>query len=325
MEKAIKNDANYGDGMYLKVLGCGSALPKPGHQHSSQVLRLREKVYMIDCGEGTQIQLLRFGSSWTNLHRIFITHLHGDHCLGLPGLLSSMSMSGLEHPVHIYGPEGIESYVRYIIDTFCREDGERIIPHTIDHRTSQIIYEDNSLSVTSIPLKHRVACVGYRFDEKPKLRHINREMADFYQIPIAYFGLLKQGQDFQKEDGTIVPNHLVTSTPRDPYSFAYCSDTCFYPPVIDIVNGVDLLYHEVTFQADMTKRAAETLHSTSADAAQVAMEAQVGHLLIGHYSARYSNRNDVQTLLHESQSIFPSTIAAEDGLTIDFAELRKLL
>lgn len=322
MEMSLKSDRNYGDGMYLTVLGCGSALPKPGHQHSSQVLRLRDKVYMIDCGEGTQMQLLRFGNSWTNLHRIFITHLHGDHCLGLPGLLSSMSMSGLDHPVHIYGPEGIEEYVRYIINTFCRDDSDRIIPHTVDHSTSQIIYEDHSLTVTSIPLRHRIACVGYRFDEKPKLRHINREMADFYQIPIAYFGLLKQGEDFQKADGSIVPNHLVTKAPRQAYSFAYCSDTCFHPPVIDIVKGVDLLYHEATFSNRQSQRAAETLHSTTTDAAKIAKAAEVAHLLIGHYSARYAHPQDVQMLLKETQTIFPNSIVAEDGLTIDFAQLR---
>ena len=324
MQTAVMNDANFGDGMYLKVLGCGSALPKPGQQHSSQLLRLREKVYMIDCGEGTQMQLLRFGGSWANLHRIFITHLHGDHCLGLPGLLSSMSLSGLDHPVHIYGPEGIEAYVRFIVETFCRDDAERIIPHQIDHRQVQTVYEDHSLLVTSFPLKHRVPCIGYRFDEKPKSRHIDREMCDFYQIPIAYFGLLKQGADFQREDGTVIPNHKVTKSPRAPYSFAYCSDTAYFPPIVETIKGVDLLYHEATLGAKMTERAAETLHSTTTDAATIAQQAEVGHLLIGHYSARYASPALVQELLKETQALFPPTLAAEEGLTIDFQKLRTL-
>ncbi|MDO5016894.1 MAG: ribonuclease Z [Porphyromonas sp.] len=314
---------NFGDGMYLTVLGCGSAIPKPGHQHSSQVLRLRDKVFMIDCGEGTQMQLLRYGVSWANLHRIFITHLHGDHCLGLPGLLSTMTMSGLDHPVHIYGPEGIEEYVRFIIDLFCREDADRLIPHTVDHKSTTTIYDDHSVTVTAFPLRHRVACVGYRFDEKPKLRHINREMTDFYGVPISQFGLLKQGQDYTSPDGNIIANARLTHTPRAPFSFAYCSDTAFSKEVVNAVRGVDLLYHEATFEADMGKRAKETRHSTSLDAATVAKDAQVGHLLIGHFSARYSTRGMVEKLLQESQTLFDNTIAAEDGMTLDFQELRQ--
>lgn len=316
-------ECNYGDGMYLKVLGCGSAMPKPLHQHSAQMLRLRDKHFLIDCGEGTQMQLLRFGSSWANLHRIFISHMHGDHCLGLPGLLSSMSMSGLDHPVHIYGPAGIDEYVAFILKTFCREDADRIFAHVVDHTQRSVVYEDHSISVTAFPLKHRVATVGYRFDEKPKQRHLNREMADFYGVPMAYFGLIKQGQDYEKEDGTIIKNEMITIAPRAPYSYAYCSDTAYLSSVAEAVQGVDLLYHETTFGAEMISRANETLHSRSVDAARVATEAEVGHLLIGHYSARYSSRAMVQELLQEAQAVFPRTIAAEDGLTLDFQTLRE--
>lgn len=318
-------EVNCGEGMYLKVLGCGSAMPKPLQQHSAQMLRLRDKHFLIDCGEGTQMQLLRFGCSWGNLHRIFISHMHGDHCLGLPGLLSSMSMSGLDHPVHIYGPQGIEEYIDFILRTFCREDADRIFPHVVDHTQRSIVYEDHSVTVSAFPLKHRIATVGYRFDEKPKLRHLNREMADFYGVPVAYFGLIKQGEDYIKDDGTVIENHLITTAPRAPYSYAYCSDTAYLRSVSEAVKGVDLLYHETTFGADMVKRANETQHSRSVDAARVANEAGVGHLLIGHYSARYSNRAMVQELLKETQEIFPRSIAAEDGLTLDFQELREKL
>lgn len=318
-------DVNRGDGMYIKVLGCGSAIPKPLHQHSAQMLSLREKNFLIDCGEGTQMQLQKYGATWANLHRIFISHMHGDHCLGLPGLLSTMSMSGLEHPVHIYGPEGIEEYVTFIINTFCRDDADRIIPHVVDHMSSSVIYEDHSISVTAFPLKHRIPCVGFRFDEKTKLRHIDREMADFYGVPVAYFGLIKQGEDYCKEDGTIIKNHLITKTPRSPYSYAYCSDTAYMPSVIEAVRGVDLLYHEATFGADMEKRAKETQHSRSVDAASIASQAGVGHLLIGHYSARYFTKSMVQELLKEAQSIFTNTIAAEDGMCFDLKTLRENL
>ncbi len=316
-------DNNYGDGMYLKVLGCGSAMPKPLHQHSAQLLRLRDKHFLIDCGEGTQMQILRYGGSWANLHRIFITHLHGDHCLGLPGLLSTMSMSGLSHPVHIYGPEGLEQYVAFIISTFCHDDADRIIPHTVDHRHSALIYSDASIRVTAFPLRHRVPCIGYRFDEQPRLRHLDRAMADYYGIPMAYFGILKQGQDFIHPDGTVIPNEMVTTSPRTPFSYAYCSDTAYQPSVIEMVRGVDLLYHETTYGQDMRGRAEETLHSTTIDAAKVAIASEVGHLLIGHYSARYSSRENVQVLLDETQAFFPRTIASEDGLTLDFEKLRE--
>lgn len=320
----MRNKGNIGDGMYLHVLGSGSAQPKPHQQHSSQVLRLRDKTYMIDCGEGAQLQMMRFGVSFKNLHRIFISHLHGDHCLGLPGLLSTMSMTGLDHPVHIYGPEGIEQYIRFIIDHFAKDDEDRIIAHVVDHKKSQLIYEDNSLTVRSFPLKHRMPTVGYRFDEKPKPRHLNRDMADFYGVPVAYFGLIKQGKDFVQEDGMIIPNERLTLDPRKPYSYAYCSDTAYSESVIEEVRGVDLLYHETTFEVSMAKRAKETQHSTTIDAAAVAQKAQVGHLLIGHYSARYSTRSLVEYLLRETSEIFPRTIASEDGMFIDFEELRGL-
>lgn len=316
---------NFGDGMYLRVLGCGSAMPKPLQQHSAQMLRLRDKHFLIDCGEGTQMQLLRFGGSWADLHRIFITHMHGDHCLGLPGLLSSMSMSGLDHPVHIYGPKGIDEYVAFILKTFCREDADRIFPHVVDHTQQTVVYEDHSVTVTAFPLKHRIPTVGFRFDEKPKLRHLNREKADFYGVPVAYFGLVKQGKDFVKEDGTVIKNELITFAPRAPYSYAYCSDSAYLSSVPEAVRGVDVLYHETTFSADMIQRANETQHSRSVDAARVALEAEVGHLLIGHYSARYSSRAMVQELLRETQEVFPRSIAAEDGMMLDFQALREEL
>lgn len=318
----MSNKGNYGDGMYLQVLGCGSAQPKPHQQHSSQMLRLRDKTYMIDCGEGAQLQMMRFGVPFKNLHRIFISHLHGDHCLGLPGLLNTMSMTGLDHPVHIYGPEGIDQYLRFIIKHFARDDEERIIPHVITHKEAEVIYEDSSLVVRSFPLKHRIPTVGYRFDEKPKARHLRRDRADFYGVPVAYFGLIKQGKDFVQPDGTVIPNHALTYAPRKPYSYAYCSDTAYSERVIEEVRGVDLLYHETTYAHDMSKRAAETQHSTTIDAGRVALKAEVGHLLIGHYSARYAQRTLVEHLLSETISVFPRTLASEDGMMIDFEKLR---
>lgn len=213
----------------------------------------------------------------------------------------------------------------FIIRTFCRDDAERIIAHVVNHREPAEVYTDSSVTVTAFPLKHRVPCVGYRFDEAPKQRHLNREMADFYGIPVAYFGLLKQGKDFELEDGTVIPNDRVTTSPRAPFSYAYCSDTAYLPSVIDVIKGVDLLYHETTYAAEMSARAKVTMHSTTHDAARIASDAEVGHLLIGHYSARYASKAMVQLLLEETQSLFPRVIAAEDGLTLDFEDLRGRL
>lgn len=309
--------------MYIRVLGSGSALPKPNYHPSCHVLQIRDKSYMIDCGEGTQMQMMRFGVPFKNLHRIFITHLHGDHCLGLPGLLSSMSLVGLDYPVHIYGPQGITQYVESIIELFCKEDEERIITHEINETSIHQIYEDNTLTVSAFPLKHRVPTYGFRFDEKPKLAHLNREMADFYGVPTAYFGLIKQGQDFELEDGTIIPNSKLTHPARKPYSYAYCSDTAFSELVVEAVRGVELLYHEATFMNDMVARAQETMHSTTLDASKVAQLAEVDHLMIGHYSGRYTNEANFGLPLKECLSHFPNTFAAEDGLLVSMEKLRE--
>ena len=320
---SIGSEYPIGDGMAVHVLGTGSAMPKPNYHPSSHLLQLRDKYYMIDCGEGTQMQMMCFGLSFQRLHRIFLTHLHGDHCLGLPGLLSTMSLLGMEHPVHIYGPTGTEEYVRFIIDHFCHEDDGRLIPHELPATTRGVIYEDRSLTVSAFPLQHRIPALGYRFDEKPKLRHLRRDMADFYQIPVAYFGRIKQGDDWELEDGTIIPNARLTKPARQPYSYAYCSDTCYSEGIIPAVQGVDLLYHEATFMEEMRARAEETMHSTTRDAATIAEKAGVGHLLIGHYSGRYCNRPMRELLVQECQSFFPKCIGAYDGLVLSLEALRK--
>lgn len=312
-----------GDGMYLQVLGCGSAKPTLTHHPSAQILRLREKLFLIDCGEGTQLQMLKYRASFAHLHRIFISHLHGDHCLGLPGLLNSMALLGTTHPVHIYGPKGIKRYVDMIIDLFCREDAERIIAHEIIPDGCEEIYSDKSVSVSAFRLDHRVPTIGYLFRETPLQRHLDRASADFYGVPMAYFGRIKQGEDFVQPDGTVIPNDRLTKAPRASYSYAYCSDTAYTEEIIPHIKGVDLLYHETTFEASHTARAETTKHSTTHQAAQIAKLAGVGSLLIGHYSARYGSREDIERLRQECLSIFPQVIAGDEGLVIDFKSLSK--
>ncbi|MDO4771325.1 ribonuclease Z [Porphyromonas sp.] len=324
MAKAEKKGKTViGDGMYLQVLGCGSAKPTLSHHPSAQVLRLREKLFLIDCGEGTQLQMLRYKASFAHLHRIFITHLHGDHCLGLPGLLNSMSLLGTSHPVHVYGPKGVKRYIDLIIELFCREDAERIIVHEISPDGCQEIYADKSVVVSAFRLDHRVPTVGYLFKETPLQRHLDRASADFYGVPVAYFGRIKQGEDFVQPDGTVVPNERLTKPPRPSFSYAYCSDTAYCEAIVPYIRGVDLLYHETTFEASHVERAKETKHSTTHQAARIAELAEVGSLMIGHYSGRYIGLQDMERLRQECLTIFPRVIAANEGLVIDFKELRK--
>lgn len=311
-----------GDGMYIQVLGCGSAKPTLSHHPSAQIVRLRDKLFLIDCGEGTQLQMLRYKVSFANLHRIFITHLHGDHCLGLPGLINSMALLGMDHPIHIYGPNGIARYVEIIKELFCHEDAQRIFVHEIRPQGCEEVYTDRSLSVSAFPLDHRVPTVGYIFREKPLPLRLDRAAADFYGVPMAYFGRIKQGDDFVTEDGTLIPNDRLTKRPRPPFSYAYCSDTAYDESIVPLVKGVDLLYHETTFEAMYEGRARETKHSTTHQAARIAQMAEVGTLMIGHYSGRYTSQEDIKKLRHECLEIFPKVIAANEGLIVDLKGLR---
>lgn len=317
------------DKMYLQVLGCSSARPIVGRHPSSHVLRLRGKVFLIDCGEGTQVQLLRYGVPVGDLHRIFITHLHGDHVLGLPGLLTTLSLVGFNHPYHIYGPEGIEDFVKQVVGFFTPEElGENIFVHeiTFPDPENQVaeIYSDKSISVTAFPLLHRgIPCVGYRFEEAPLSPHLDREMADFYEIPVHFFNRLKAGEDFVKADGTIVPASLVTKPNRPPYSFAFCSDTSYNPRVIPHIYRVSLLYHEATYMEEESLNAHQRGHSTAREAAEIAKRARVGTLLLGHFSTRYKTDNSLEELLAEAKEVFPLTLLAREGMVIDFGELEN--
>ena len=308
--------------MYVRVLGCASAKPTLRFAPTCQTIHLRGKTFMVDCGEGAQRQMIKYGVSYANLHRIFLSHLHGDHCLGLPGLLSTMSLHGFTHPVHIYGPVGTAKLVRMIVELFCTDDTDRIIVHEVSHTSSELIYEDKSVQINTVPLHHRVPTVGYIFRERALLPHLDRASADFHGVPVSYFNRIKQGEDFVKPDGTVVPHKDLTHPAREPYSYAFCSDTAYAPSIVPYIEGVDLLYHETTFAQDMQERAKQTYHSTTLQAAQIAVLAKVKHLLIGHYSARYMTHDAVKMLQAECQLVFPNTLAASDGLLVDFSELR---
>ena len=297
----------------LNILGCGSALPTTRHNASSQVINLRDKLYMIDCGEGTQLQMRKMKIKFSRLNHIFISHLHGDHCLGLPGLVSTLGMLGRMGDLFIYGPAEVGEYVQVIEKLFCQGSPFQMKFQAVDTNNYNLVMEDRSVSVYSLPMKHRVPSCGYLFVEKERSPHIIREMIDFYKIPISKIELIKQGADFVTEEGEVIPNKILTRPAEPAKRYAYCSDTAFFPKIVPYIEGVDLLYHEATFLEADSARAYETFHSTTKQAASIARDAQVKKLLIGHYSARYI---DLLPLEKEARSIFHNTLLANEGMVL---------
>lgn len=297
----------------INILGCGSALPTTRHLATSQIVDLRDKLYMIDCGEGTQVQMRRMRVRFGRLAHIFISHLHGDHCFGLPGLISTLGMLGRTGELVVHGPKEVETYLRPVMDLFCRGIEFEVRFNPVDTRSHSLVMEDRSLSVYSIPLKHRIPTCGYLFAEKPKEAHIIREMTDFYQVPVRCMKDIKQGQDYVTPEGEVVPNSRLTRPAAPPKRYAFCSDTAYNRSIIPIIEGADLLYHEATFAECDLARAKETFHSTARQAAEIARDAHVKRLVIGHYSARYE---DLSELHREAEAVFPGTILGNEGTVI---------
>ena len=297
----------------VTILGCGSAKPSTRHFPSAQIINFRDKLFLVDCGEGTQMQMCRNHVRFTRMNNIFISHLHGDHCFGLIGLLSSLELLGRTAEMHIYAPGQLEKILFNDIAFFNHGMSYKITFHPVDTEKNKLLYEDNSLQVYSIPLDHRVPCSGFLFVEKPVLPHIRRDMIDYYNIPYYAIKDIKEGADWILPNGEAVPSEKLTTPSFRPRKYAYCSDTAYLPSLVRYVEGVDLLFHEATFGADNQARAAETLHSTAEQAATLARDAGVRRLVIGHYSARYE---DEHVLLNEAQAIFPQTVLAQEGLRL---------
>ncbi len=297
----------------VHILGCGSALPTLKHSASSQVVELRGKFFMIDCGEGTQMQLRRSRVGFTKIQAAFITHLHGDHCFGLIGMISTFGMLGRTATLHVYAPAEFGPLLSEQLEMFCNGLEFKVEFHAVDTTRQQVVFEDRSLTVETVPLDHRIACCGYIFREKPTLPHIRRDMIDFYGIPISQIGNIKNGADWTTPDGDIVPNDRLTSPADPPRSYAYCADTRYMPCLYKAVQGVNLLYHDSTYDSSCAGRARLYYHSTSQQAAMVARDAHVGKLLLGHFSARYDNEANI---LREARKIFPNTMLAREGLVV---------
>ena len=299
----------------VHILGCGSALPTMRHMSSMQVVECRGKFYMVDCGEGAQIQMRRSSLSFDKLGHIFISHLHGDHCFGIIGMISTMGLLGRTSTLHIHAPGELEPMLKAQLAMFFLHDfGYSVEFHAIDTHRQQVIFEDRSLTVESIPLEHRMPCAGFLFREKPTLPHIRRDMIDMYGIPISQINNIKAGQDYTLPDGTIVPNNRLVTPADPPRSYAYCSDTRYMPQLHKVVAGVSTLYHESTYASDKQSSAEKYFHSTAHQAAMVARDAQVGKLLLGHYSARYTNET---ILLEEAREVFENTFLTDENKVFD--------
>lgn len=293
----------------LHILGCGSALPTMRHLPTSQVLNIREKLFMIDCGEGTQLQFRRSRLSFSRLSHIFISHLHGDHCFGLIGLISTLGLLGRTGDLTIHAAPELEELLRPQLNFFCGELSYRVIVKPFDPSKNEVIYEDRSVKVSTIPLDHRMPCAGFLFEEAENDSRLNGDLIKFFQIPIKSLQSIKDGADYVMPDGTVIPNERLAK-PRVPArKYAFCSDTAYREAIIPIIEGVDLLYHEATFLESEVARATKTRHSTARQAATIAAKANVKKLILGHYSSRYEDDEPFRT---EAQDIFPNVILANE-------------
>ncbi|MBQ0049478.1 MAG: ribonuclease Z [Bacteroidales bacterium] len=298
----------------VHILGCGSAKPSNGHLPSCQVVEVRGKLYMVDCGEGAQMQWSRVGLGMTRLGHIFISHSHGDHCFGLPGLISTMGLLGRTAELHVHAPADLRPFLDCVLATFCKDMGYRVLFHEVDTSQHALVFEDRSIEVWSLPLRHRVPCCGYLFREKPLLPHIRPEMFACYDIPLSQANNIKMGMDWTMPDGEVIPNARLTRPADAARSYAYCSDTLFTPSLSSWLAGVDLLYHEATFGEDYLLRAKQTGHSTARQAAEMAVLCHAKRLLVGHFSGRIK---DETAHLREATDVFPETLLASEGKTFE--------
>lgn len=294
----------------VHILGSSSATPIYQRHPTAQVLNIHEKLFLVDCGEGTLIQLNRYHIRFHRINHIFISHLHGDHYLGLMGLLSTMHLQGRTDPLHLYSQPELKEMVDIQLKHSQTNLRYEIVYHFLSPSKAEKIYEDDDLEIHTIILSHRIPCTGFLFREKAKLRKLIREQLIHYNIPVHAYSELKNGNDYTNEKGETIPNADLTTDPRHPRSYAFCSDTIYDETLVPLLKHIDLLYHESTFLGDKADRAKETYHSTAAQAATIAKMAEVKRLIIGHFSARYKN---LYPLLEEARAVFENTTLALEG------------
>lgn len=297
--------------MPLKVLilGSGSALPTLSANQTSQVISCENQLFLVDCGEGTQIQLRKNKVKIQNIDHIFISHLHGDHFFGLVGLLSTMHLLGRKNALNIYGPKGLEEIVQIQFRNAGSHLSFEMNFYSIE-QSGELLLENSKLTIKSLPLKHRIPCYGFLFEEKQGLRKIKVSALAEYKIPTYARKGITEGEDFTTPEGEVIPNRLLTNDPPKPTKYAFCSDTAYYEKLIPLLNEVDLLYHEATFLESERARAKKTFHSTASDAANIAQKSGVKKLILGHFSNRYKHKD---RFLQEARQIFKETGIAEEA------------
>ncbi|MBO6607267.1 ribonuclease Z [Psychroserpens sp.] len=301
--------------MKLHVLGCYSATPRTNTNPTAQVLEINNHMFLIDCGEGTQVELRRNKIKFNRIKHIFISHLHGDHCFGLVGLISTFRLLTREADLHVYAPKGLKEVITLQMKLSDSWTNYKLIFHELTSNTSELIYEDDKVEVHTIPLDHRVYTNGFLFKEKLGERRLDMNEVLNADIDVAYYRKLKQGADVPDNKGNIVKNELVTKAPKPPKSYAFCSDTAYNESIVPIIKDVSVLYHESTFLEKNKKLAAPTKHSTAKEAATIAKKANAGQLILGHYSTRY---DDLNLFKEEAQTIFENVELAKDGKSFTY-------
>nr|WP_314866272.1 ribonuclease Z [uncultured Flavobacterium sp.] len=300
--------------MKLTILGCYAATPRTITNPTSQLLEIKNRMFLIDCGEGTQVQLRKNKIKFSKINQIFISHLHGDHFFGLIGLISTFSLLGRTTDLHIYGPKGIKEIILLQLKLSNSWTNYSLYFHELESDESVTVFEDEKVLVKTIPLKHRVYTNGFLFQEKVGERKLNMDAVLNYEIESCYYQKIKNGKDITLEDGRIISNSELTFDPIQPKSYAFCSDTVYYEAVIPIIENVDILYHESTFLESEEVLAQKTLHSTAKEAARIALKANVKQLILGHYSTRYES---IALFKAEAETIFTEVLLAEDGKTFE--------
>ncbi len=301
--------------MKLTILGCYAATPRTFTNPTAQVLEIRNRLFLIDCGEGTQVQLRKNKIKFSKINHVLISHLHGDHFFGLIGLLSTFALLNRTNDLHIYGPKGIKEIICLQLKLSNSWTSYGLIFHELESTESEVIFEDETVIVKTIPLNHRIYTNGFLFQEKLRERKINSVAVQNYEIDKCYYQNIKNGKDIRLDNGLVIANELLSLDPIPPLSYAFCSDTSYSETIIPIINQVDVLYHEATFLESELVLAQKTMHSTAIQAATIALKANVKQLIVGHYSTRYENISDFKT---EAETVFFNVTLADDGKSFDF-------
>ncbi len=301
--------------MKLTILGCYSATPRTLTHPTAQLLEIKNHLFLIDCGEGTQVQLRKNKLKFSRINHIFISHLHGDHFFGLPGLISTFRLLGRERALHVYGPKGIKEAITLLLKLGDSWTNYPLIFHELDAKEAECILDNETVTVTTIPLDHRVYTNGFLFQEKPALRTLNVEAAARLGIDRSQFTNIKKGKDVVLDNGETIPNHLLTWDPPPPKKYAFCSDTAYDENLVQQISNVDVLYHESTFLESEAHLCGKTKHATAKQAAKIAKKAKVGTLILGHYSTRYKS---ILPFKEEAEQIFEHVELADDGRYFEF-------